>query len=79
MTRSQTNLKIVELVLCSIFGLLNWLVESKACAWLDLNNVSIAKEMAYSLSANDSNANAVDIGAIGGFQIFAIDQRWEVK
>jgi hypothetical protein len=53
-------------------------VEPKACAWFDLNDVSIAEEMAYSLSADDSNANIVDIGAIGGFQVFAIDQGWEI-
>lgn len=72
------DLKIIELVWCSKFRLIDWLVEPKACVWFDLNDVSIAEEMAYSLSADDSNANIVDIGAIGGFQVFAIDQGWEI-
>jgi len=53
-------------------------VEPKACVWLDLDNVSMAEEMTYSLSTDHSNANVVDICAIGGFQIFAIDQGREV-
>jgi hypothetical protein len=34
--------------------------------------------MADSFLTNDSNAYVVDISAIGGLQIFAINQRWEV-
>jgi hypothetical protein len=39
---SQTNLKIIELLFGSKFRLTGLLAESKACFWLDLNDVSIA-------------------------------------
>jgi hypothetical protein len=54
--RSQYNLKIIELLFGSKFGLVDWLVESKACFWLDLNDISIAEEMADSFSTNHSDA-----------------------
>jgi hypothetical protein len=34
----------------------DWLVKSKACFWLDLNDISIAEEMADSFSTNHSDA-----------------------
>ena len=71
-------MKINELLFGSKFRLVYWLAEPKACVGLDLDNVSIAEEMPYSLSTDHSNANVVDICAIGGFQIFAIDQGREV-
>jgi hypothetical protein len=71
-------MKINELLFGSKFRLVDWLVEPKACVGLDLDNVSIAEEMPYSLSTDHSNANVIDICAIGGFQIFAIDQGREV-
>lgn len=53
-------------------------MELKAYIWLDFNDVAIAEEMAHSLSTDDSNAYIVNIGAVSRFQIFAVDQRWEV-
>ncbi len=49
-------------------------MEPKTRVGLDLDNVSMAEEMTYSLSTDYSNANVVHICAIRGFQILAIDQ-----
>jgi hypothetical protein len=42
-------------------------VELKAYVWLDVNYVSVAKEMTHSLSADDPNTNVVDIGTVSRF------------
>ena len=46
---------------------MDWLVEPEAYIWLDLNYVAIAEEMTYFLSTDDSNADVINIGAVGGF------------
>lgn len=46
--------------------------------WLDLDDISITEQVADSLSADNSNTSTVNIGAIGGLQVLAIDQGREV-
>jgi hypothetical protein len=56
----------------------NRLVESKARFWLDLDDISVAEKIAYFLSTHDTDTDIVYVCAISRFQIFAVDQGWEV-